>query len=138
MWMSSCSSTSSCSCISRMKSLFAPTFSHLFPSKPSNSSPFPLHYPPSFRLNPNFLSPPPHLPLSSSSSSSSSMSSSNSFNTGFRCYGSSSAQAPASASGEIHVIVGPMFAGKTTTLLRRVQSESRNGRFFLFPSSLLN
>ncbi|KAL4320936.1 hypothetical protein HN51_065107 [Arachis hypogaea] len=29
-------------------------------------------------------------------------------------------------SGEIHVIVGPMFAGKTTTLLRRIQSESAN------------
>ncbi|KAL9251759.1 Thymidine kinase-like protein [Drosera capensis] len=33
--------------------------------------------------------------------------------------------------GEIHVIVGPMFSGKTTTLLRRVQSEVGNGRFFL-------
>ncbi|KAL8189187.1 hypothetical protein R6Q57_028753 [Mikania cordata] len=31
--------------------------------------------------------------------------------------------------GEIHVIVGPMFAGKTTTLLRRIESESSNGRF---------
>ncbi|KAI4296017.1 hypothetical protein L6164_036007 [Bauhinia variegata] len=31
-------------------------------------------------------------------------------------------------SGEIHVIVGPMFAGKTTTLLRRIQLESSNGR----------
>ncbi|XP_042751765.1 pentatricopeptide repeat-containing protein At4g16470 isoform X2 [Lactuca sativa] len=31
--------------------------------------------------------------------------------------------------GEIHVIVGPMFAGKTTTLLRRIKSESSNGRF---------
>ncbi|XP_023767214.1 thymidine kinase a isoform X1 [Lactuca sativa] len=30
--------------------------------------------------------------------------------------------------GEIHVIVGPMFAGKTTTLLRRIKSESSNGR----------
>uniref|UniRef100_A0A7N0VIR5 Thymidine kinase n=1 Tax=Kalanchoe fedtschenkoi TaxID=63787 RepID=A0A7N0VIR5_KALFE len=30
--------------------------------------------------------------------------------------------------GEIHVIVGPMFAGKTTTLLRRMQSENSNGR----------
>ncbi|GMJ14129.1 thymidine kinase 1b [Hibiscus trionum] len=30
--------------------------------------------------------------------------------------------------GEIHVIVGPMFAGKTTTLLRRIQAESNNGR----------
>ncbi|XP_023748048.1 pentatricopeptide repeat-containing protein At4g16470 isoform X2 [Lactuca sativa] len=31
--------------------------------------------------------------------------------------------------GEIHLIVGPMFAGKTTTLLRRIKSESSNGRF---------
>ncbi|KAF5728850.1 hypothetical protein HS088_TW21G01004 [Tripterygium wilfordii] len=33
-----------------------------------------------------------------------------------------------SSDGEIHVIVGPMFAGKTTTLLRRIQCESENGR----------
>lgn len=33
------------------------------------------------------------------------------------------------ASGEIHVIVGPMFAGKTTALLRRITSEGKNGRF---------
>ncbi|XVF75204.1 hypothetical protein PTKIN_Ptkin13bG0168900 [Pterospermum kingtungense] len=31
--------------------------------------------------------------------------------------------------GEVHVIVGPMFAGKTTTLLRRIQAESNNGSF---------
>ncbi|KAF6997322.1 hypothetical protein CFC21_013557 [Triticum aestivum] len=31
-------------------------------------------------------------------------------------------------SGEIHVIVGPMFAGKTTALLRRVQAEAGTGR----------
>ncbi|PIN01158.1 Thymidine kinase [Handroanthus impetiginosus] len=31
-------------------------------------------------------------------------------------------------SGEIHVIVGPMFAGKTTTLLKRMKLESSNGR----------
>ncbi|KAL9243986.1 hypothetical protein vseg_017811 [Gypsophila vaccaria] len=30
--------------------------------------------------------------------------------------------------GEIHVIVGPMFAGKTTALLRRVTSETAFGR----------
>ncbi|KDP29894.1 hypothetical protein JCGZ_18463 [Jatropha curcas] len=30
--------------------------------------------------------------------------------------------------GEIHVIVGPMFAGKTTALLRRIKSESSKGR----------
>ncbi|XVF26197.1 hypothetical protein REPUB_Repub13aG0278300 [Reevesia pubescens] len=28
---------------------------------------------------------------------------------------------------EVHVIVGPMFAGKTTTLLHRIQAESNNG-----------
>lgn len=31
-------------------------------------------------------------------------------------------------SGEIHVIVGPMFAGKTTALLRRIQCEIDKGR----------
>ncbi|GAV74594.1 TK domain-containing protein, partial [Cephalotus follicularis] len=30
-------------------------------------------------------------------------------------------------SGEVHVIVGPMFAGKTTALLRRIQSAVTNG-----------
>lgn len=30
--------------------------------------------------------------------------------------------------GEIHVIIGPMFAGKTTALLRRVQCEVDKGR----------
>lgn len=40
--------------------------------------------------------------------------------------------APRSSAGEIHVIVGPMFAGKTTALLRRIQSESSNGRFGTF------
>ncbi|KAL4313028.1 hypothetical protein GQ457_01G046410 [Hibiscus cannabinus] len=30
--------------------------------------------------------------------------------------------------GEVHVIVGPMFAGKTTSLLRRIQAESNSGR----------
>ncbi|KAJ8770537.1 hypothetical protein K2173_018028 [Erythroxylum novogranatense] len=33
-----------------------------------------------------------------------------------------------SPSGAIHVIVGPMFAGKTTTLLQRIQSETELGR----------
>ncbi|XP_019058209.1 PREDICTED: pentatricopeptide repeat-containing protein At4g16470 isoform X1 [Tarenaya hassleriana] len=33
------------------------------------------------------------------------------------------------SSGEIHVVVGPMFSGKTTTLLRRMLSERNNGSF---------
>jgi len=32
-------------------------------------------------------------------------------------------------SGEVHLIVGPMFAGKTTALLRRIKSEGNNGRY---------
>ncbi|KAK1295676.1 Thymidine kinase [Acorus calamus] len=36
--------------------------------------------------------------------------------------------AAVAAVGEIHVITGPMFAGKTTALLRRIQAESANGR----------
>ncbi|XP_058070711.1 thymidine kinase a [Magnolia sinica] len=42
--------------------------------------------------------------------------------------GSDPAMQTGPASGEIHVILGPMFAGKTTALLRRIQSESSNGR----------
>lgn len=37
-------------------------------------------------------------------------------------------EASQKSDGEIHVIVGPMFAGKTSTLLRRVRDESVNGR----------
>ncbi|XP_042479319.1 thymidine kinase a-like [Macadamia integrifolia] len=37
-------------------------------------------------------------------------------------------EVPRFSYGEIHVIVGPMFAGKTTALLRRIQTESNNGR----------
>lgn len=39
--------------------------------------------------------------------------------------------------GEIHVILGPMFAGKTTALLRRMQDEVDCGRFgFKFSLSI--
>ncbi|CAL5183999.1 unnamed protein product [Lathyrus oleraceus] len=37
-------------------------------------------------------------------------------------------QATASTSGDIHVIMGPMFAGKTSSLISRMKSESANGR----------
>ncbi|XP_068336505.1 thymidine kinase a-like [Pyrus communis] len=33
-----------------------------------------------------------------------------------------------STSGEVHVIMGPMFAGKTTALLRRIKLEGNSGR----------
>ncbi|XP_076882766.1 thymidine kinase a-like [Bidens hawaiensis] len=59
--------------------------------------------------NPKFL----HIVSASSSSSSSS---------------SCSCSSSTNDNGEIHVIVGPIFAGKTTSLLRRIQSESSNGR----------
>ena len=38
------------------------------------------------------------------------------------------------SSGEIHVIVGPMFAGKTTSLLRRIKSELNAARLIFFSS----
>ncbi|KAL0738455.1 hypothetical protein Bca4012_014665 [Brassica carinata] len=38
------------------------------------------------------------------------------------------ASKPFSAPGEIHVVVGPMFSGKTTTLLRRILSERETGK----------
>lgn len=34
--------------------------------------------------------------------------------------------------GEIHLIVGPMFAGKTTALLRRIISEADLGKYAFF------
>lgn len=45
-----------------------------------------------------------------------------------KCYSSQAELPQSSSSGEIHVIVGPMFAGKTTSLLRRIQAERSNGR----------
>ncbi|KAK9068929.1 hypothetical protein SSX86_013045 [Deinandra increscens subsp. villosa] len=68
--------------------------------------------------NPNFLSGLRSRRLSSSSFSS--YASHSADGNGGHCY---------QTDGEIHVIVGPMFAGKTTTLLRRLKSESSNGRF---------
>lgn len=44
-------------------------------------------------------------------------------------------EAQPSYPGEIHVIVGPMFAGKTTALLRRVQVEAGTGRYSFFAVS---
>ncbi|KAG8364472.1 hypothetical protein BUALT_Bualt18G0000900 [Buddleja alternifolia] len=35
---------------------------------------------------------------------------------------------PPPSHGEIHVILGPMFSGKTTALLRRVKAEANSGR----------
>ena len=39
--------------------------------------------------------------------------------------------------GSIHLIIGPMFAGKTTALLKRVQAESNDGKYtFFYPRGL--
>ncbi|XP_023513380.1 thymidine kinase a [Cucurbita pepo subsp. pepo] len=42
--------------------------------------------------------------------------------------GAVSAGSPHRVAGEVHVIIGPMFAGKTTALLRRIKAESSSGR----------
>lgn len=113
--------------IARMKSLISPTFTIFSPpnlARPSNSSCFSLYSAPLRRKNPNLIC--PIRPSSSSSRMSS---------DSLRRYASplqqQQQQQPPSASthsGEIHVIVGPMFAGKTTSLLRRIQLESHSGR----------
>lgn len=115
------------STISRMKPLISPSISSFSPkfSKPTLS--FPLFSLPyifnhcNFTLpqkSPNFSQVKPTIMMSSLNSNP---------NRALNLHTEAS-QVP---SGEIHVIVGPMFAGKTTTLLRRVQSESINGRFGL-------
>ncbi|KHN32956.1 Thymidine kinase [Glycine soja] len=106
-----------------MKSLLNPKFSALSPK----ASPFALFSLPSqsttrfsFRSNPRRipnrllrLNPPPF--------------SSNNFICAIQNRSLQTEPSPP-PSGEIHVIVGPMFAGKTTSLLRRIQSETANGR----------
>ncbi|GMJ14128.1 thymidine kinase 1b [Hibiscus trionum] len=105
--------------ISSMKSLISPPFSPLFLHFP-NTKRFAFLSLPSKKLNPSnpkFLHinpsmPSPTLPITSIPSRQSHTDTTQS----------------SSPCGEIHVIVGPMFAGKTTTLLRRIQAESNNGR----------
>ncbi|GAB4826486.1 hypothetical protein Ancab_033381 [Ancistrocladus abbreviatus] len=114
--------------ISRMESLMSPIYS-LLPPNISKTKPFP-HYlgsssslvsnSPSLFQNPIFLSLAASLSYPNSSVS---------FLDSIRCYSSSQSEdSQPSSSGEIRVIVGPMFAGKTTTLLRRIQLERNNGR----------
>ncbi|XP_028068206.1 pentatricopeptide repeat-containing protein At4g16470-like isoform X1 [Camellia sinensis] len=106
--------------LSRMKSLVSPTLSTLAPktrrfslySQPSRyllCNPKPLQKPNFFHVKTTML--PHNSPMISIQS---------------HCLNTEASQSP---SGEIHVIVGPMFAGKTTTLLRRIKSESSNGSF---------
>ncbi|KAF9610253.1 hypothetical protein IFM89_021577 [Coptis chinensis] len=90
--------------ISKMRSIF----SHSLPTTQSSSFSFQL-LPQTliYKTTPNFL----HFrkkPISSLMDSSSS--------------------SQLSTCGEVHVIVGPMFAGKTTALLRRIQKETDIGR----------
>ncbi|XP_077217048.1 thymidine kinase a-like [Tasmannia lanceolata] len=114
---------------SKMKSLFSlSSIPSSFPktlqfnpiSKPKPISPF-LHLfksPPISLQNPNFI----HLTKPFSSHKPISLSPSTLID------GLDPTMEPRSSSGEIHVIIGPMFAGKTTALLRWIQSESVNGR----------
>ncbi|KAL2901567.1 hypothetical protein RDABS01_026649 [Bienertia sinuspersici] len=108
-----------------MKSLISPKFLSLFPSSSPKSSSFLLNSRP--QTNPNFVS-----SLCPSFSVLNSLRCCSSSSQNMQQHPSSSSQQieqhPSSSSGEIHVIVGPMFAGKTTSLLRRIQSESNNGR----------
>ncbi|XP_076915242.1 thymidine kinase a-like [Bidens hawaiensis] len=86
----------------------------LFPIPVKVFTPYKSSVPPNF---PSLRNPPNFIRKSLSPSLSYSSSSTTAANA--RCH---------QTDGEIHVIVGPMFAGKTTTLLRRIKSESSNGR----------
>ncbi|XAR65736.1 Thymidine kinase [Bertholletia excelsa] len=108
----------------RMKSLFSPTLSTFAPHLSKTPSFYLDAHPSRFLLftstplqNPNCL----HVKASFSSQNSP-MPPNSTESSVFHM------EAPQSRSGEIHVIVGPMFAGKTTTLLRRIKSENNNGR----------
>ncbi|KAK3036914.1 hypothetical protein RJ639_030879 [Escallonia herrerae] len=112
--------------ISRMKSFISPTFSHFTPTLTKPTSLFLFSQPSTSSFvkvgpsqNGNFIhvQPAMHFPNSSAS-----------LNPSGAC-----ASRVEGSEGEIHVIVGPMFAGKTTTLLRRIRAESTNGRFFITP-----
>lgn len=113
--------------ISRMRSLLTPTFSS-FSSHLPEVTPLALFSfaSKSLSCSPTTFRNPCFVPLKSAifSSKSSFLSIQN--------RGVHTEVAPPSSAGEIHVIVGPMFAGKTTALLRRIQSESSNGRFGTF------
>lgn len=102
--------------ISKMKSLLSPAFStfsphHLPKIKPFLSPPQTL-----ISFKSKSIQNPHHLILCNSFSSIKASNSSSLTDRGrFSC-------------GEIHVICGPMFAGKTTALLQRVQAEMDLGR----------
>ncbi|XP_047333364.1 pentatricopeptide repeat-containing protein At4g16470-like isoform X1 [Impatiens glandulifera] len=106
--------------VSRMKSLISPTFFSII-SNPSKTGPFTLYFHPirhvssisKPRLNLHLLLVKPTM--------------SNLDSDKLQTRTLSTEATP--SSGEIHVIVGPMFAGKTTTLLRRIKAETSNGSF---------
>ncbi|KAF9679399.1 hypothetical protein SADUNF_Sadunf06G0011200 [Salix dunnii] len=108
--------------ISRMKSLITPTF--LFSPKSIKATPLASNFlslaskSNLFSKTQNPISSLPLKPIMIALKPSD-------FRIQTRCVHSKSSRS--ASSGEIHVIVGPMFSGKTTTLLRRVQAEINDG-----------
>ncbi|CAJ2658231.1 unnamed protein product [Trifolium pratense] len=107
-----------------MKSILNPKFSSLSSNFPKLSSfslfSHPRQFTILFRNNPSSFSNPLRLNPTSTTTPFITNFISKSQNRTF--------QASTSTSGDIHVIVGPMFAGKTSSLIRRIQSESDSGR----------
>lgn len=125
--------------IARMKSLIYPTFTTLAPTISKKTTTFSLFSLPPCRQSilSNFT--PPHNLLYFSSHLVLQPTPTSTLSSSFNSSSVSSNQAPifvteeayhhqSSPSGDIHVILGPMFAGKTTTLLRRITAQSSNGR----------
>ncbi|KAI3986835.1 hypothetical protein MKX01_039809 [Papaver californicum] len=102
--------------ISKMKTLLSPAFSTFSPHRLPKLKPF--------------LSPPQTLVVFKSKSTQNShhLSLCNSFSSIKASNSSSLMDGSRFSCGEIHVICGPMFAGKTTALLQRVQAEIDLGR----------
>lgn len=121
-----------------MKSILNPKFSSLSSNFPklSSFSLFSRPFTSSFRNNQSRFSNPLCLNQTTTATSLFIVSSTNSISKSQN----RTLQATASTSGDIHVIMGPMFAGKTSSLISRMKSESANGRstpllktfFFIF------
>ncbi|KAI4298788.1 hypothetical protein L6164_032306 [Bauhinia variegata] len=109
--------------ISRMKTVLNPKFSPLFPHLPKTKAAYFAHL--SRTSEPTICNNPIRNANHIHRKSTSLLSSSFFCSTQKRNLQMEASRPP---SGEIHVIVGPMFAGKTSTLLRRIQLESGSGR----------
>jgi Thymidine kinase len=109
-------------CISNMRSLLSLYLPPTFLSKPSLFAPHAVSPPPLLSIQP--------IKLTMAGCTGGSSLAVRSLNGG-RVDADDRSKDVMGCDGEIHIIIGPMFAGKTTELLRRVKAELSNGRYLL-------